>query len=212
MIFQQKGYHWQNVIKYAKFDANEWKEVEMMQEELPRHNISNRVQRKHRWKLPDAGWMKCNVDGSFINEEAPNTGGSVLRDEHGCYRGAVQVEGKRVGTALESELQAILMSLQCCWSKGYRRVIIEGDSQKAIQLLNYQCKHFGLYNWIRDIKWWERRFEGVRYQWIGKEANKVADKLATHQDLNGDTYRFHYYVPCFITNLLHEDYVNSSFH
>lgn len=52
----------------------------------------------------------------------------------------------------------------------------------------------------------------VLYQWIGREANKVADKLATHRSLNDDSYRFYYYVPCFITNLLHEDYVNSSVH
>lgn len=138
MIFQQKSTQWQRIIRYAKLDAQEWKEAEKMQDESLMYKKHPASQNKHRWKRPPEGWMKCNVDGSFLNENMISKAGWIVRDDTGSYRGAVQAEGKIVHTSLESELQAILMALQFCWIKGYRRIIIEGDNQKAMQLLNYQ--------------------------------------------------------------------------
>lgn len=137
MIFQQKGQHWQNVIKYARMDAREWKEAEKLQEDLQNQQTTTLFRREHRWKKPTEGWMKCNVDGSFINENVISNAGWVVINDTGLFKGAVQAKGKMVHTPLESELQAILMALQFCWARGYRRIITEGDNQKAIQLFNY---------------------------------------------------------------------------
>ena len=116
--------------------------------------------------------------------------------------------GGKVGNALDSELQAILMALQHCWMKGYRKIVMEGDCLKAIQILRDKALYFSGYNWIRDIIWWSRRFEDIRFRWVSREANKVADKLAK---TNSSTvsFIFHNYVLLTITNRLREDYVNA---
>ena len=70
------------------------------------------------------------------------------------YKGAAQATGKRVTNPLESELQGILMALQHCWALRFRKIILENDCNKAIDILNGKTLHFSLYNWIREIRWW----------------------------------------------------------
>ena len=111
-----------------------------------------------RWVLPPLGYMKCNVDGSYTSSERDGTAGWVIRDDYGVYNGAAQAVGGKIGSALDAELQAILMALQHCWMKGYRNIVLESDCLKAIQILRDKALYFSGYNWIRDITWWTRRF------------------------------------------------------
>ena len=136
------------------------------------------------------------------------TAGWILRDENGVYKGSVQARGKRVQNALESELQAILMAIQHCWSLGYKQVIMESDCQKAIDILNNKKLHFNHYNWIRDIRWWARKFQSINFKWVSRKANGAADILAKRVE-NGVIFQFHYYVPQFLHAFLHMDHVSS---
>lgn len=81
------------------------------------------------------------------------------RDERGTYRGAVQAIGGKVQSPLESELQAILMAVQHSWSLGYNKICVESDCKKAIDILNSNALNFGLYNWIREIRWWCQKID-----------------------------------------------------
>ena len=128
-----------------------------------------------KWTRPPRGWKKCNIDGSFHKQMTKALAGGVIRDENGVYKGSAQTRGKRVQDALESELQGILMTLQHCWSLGYDQIIIESDCQKEIDILNNKKLHFGYYNWIRDIRWWARKFQNFGFQWLSRNVNKVDD-------------------------------------
>ncbi|RID76078.1 hypothetical protein BRARA_B03073 [Brassica rapa] len=63
-----------------------------------------------------------------------------------------------------------------------------------------------------EIKWWVMIFDEVRFQWTSRGANKCADKLARSRLLQPVDFVFHNYVPTILSNLLHEDDVNSNFH
>lgn len=67
-------------------------------------NNNTTVQSHGHWTRPPQGWVKCNTDGSFINQETLTTVGWVVRDSNGTYRGAAQAIGKQVQRPLESEL------------------------------------------------------------------------------------------------------------
>ena len=153
--------------------------------------------------------MKINVDGSFFNNTMKSKAGWVLRDSEGRYQGGVQATGRCVNNALESELQAILMAMQHAWSRGHLKICIESDNRKAVDIINGLTLHFDAYNWKREIQWWKQQFQTIQIQWIGREGNKVADKLAKHQIEDNVSFKYHYYVPRFITSELHNDYVNS---
>lgn len=110
---------------------------------------------------------------------------------------------------LESELQAILMVLQHCWIQGHHQIVIERDCKKAIDIFNGKLLHFAVYNWTREIRWWSQRFEEITFQWVRREDNRPADKLAKTMLPSISSFYFHSYVPVVITNLLHENYIVS---
>ena len=203
VIFQQKQTAWRYVLQYAQTDANEWRSQNMLQQDqrnLTEHQHQQTTQKK--WRGPDHDWIKCNVDGSFVNADNPSTMGWILRDSNGVYRGAGQASGRRVKNAFESELQALIVAMQHCWSKRYKKVVFESDCQKMVNFLNKQGLHFDGYNWIREIYWWKQQFQDIKFIWIARKGNKVADTLAKSPLPPLQTFVFHFYVPRCISPLL----------
>lgn len=37
------------------------------------------------WERPPSGWLKCNTDGAFYDQQWKGATGAVLRDEHGAF-------------------------------------------------------------------------------------------------------------------------------
>ncbi|CDY56622.1 BnaCnng30780D, partial [Brassica napus] len=68
-----------------------------------------------------------------MNIGVQSTVGWIIRDDNGVHKGAAQASGKRI--------------------------ILENDCSKAIDILNGKTLHFSFYNWIREIKWWVMRFD-----------------------------------------------------
>lgn len=118
--------------------------------------------------------------------------------------------GKQVNSALESEFQAILMTMQHAWSRGFKKLITERDSKKEIDILNNKLLHFDAYNGIREIMWWQQKFEDIQYVWTSRRGNQVADTLTKQGFQQQLLFEYYFYVPGFITNALHKDFVNSS--
>ena len=77
-----------------------------------------------------------------------------------------------------------------------------------MDIINNHMLHFETYNWKREVTRWKEKFE-VRFQWINRKGNKVAEKLAKQTILNDQNFMFHYYVPMMISHDLHNDYVSS---
>lgn len=147
------------------------------------------------WRKPPLGWVKCNVDDSFSAQQQTSTAGWVIRDSNGTYKGAGQANGNHVNNALESEIQALIVAMQNCWSKGY--------CSKMIKILNNEVLQFTGYNWIREVNWWKQKFEDISFMWIGRDGNQVADGLAKNDIPNNVSFLFHHFVPNCITHLLH---------
>lgn len=89
-------------------------------------------------------------------------------------------------------------------------MIFESDCKKAINIFNNRAFHFDPYNWIREMNWWRQQFTEVKFNWIERQGNKVADSLAKQDFQTHENFVFHYYVPRCISSLLHHDYVFSN--
>lgn len=50
------------------------------------HPITQKMtpREKQHWRRPPPGWIKCNIDASFVGEEGRGATGVVLRDEAGA--------------------------------------------------------------------------------------------------------------------------------
>ena len=208
LIFQQKSIHWERVIQLAQDDGKEWNLQNNDQTRMKYGNTNGRSMAS-RWRKPPLGWVKCNVDGSFSAQQQRSTAGWVIRDSNGTYKGAGQANGNNVNNALESELQALFIAMQNCWSKGYRKVQFENDCSKMIKILNNEVLHFTGYNWIREVNWWKSKFEDISFTWIGREGNQVADGLAKKEIPNNISFLYHHFVPNCIIHLLHYDHIRS---
>ncbi|RID48546.1 hypothetical protein BRARA_I05054, partial [Brassica rapa] len=137
-------------------------------------------------------------------------GGWVVRDSNGIFVTTGHAEGKIVYSALEAEFQALLMAIQFCWCQGYTRVIFEGDNKKMIDILKSKALQFGLYNWVREIRWWINKLGEVDLMWTRRQNNMMADGLAKAYLPANIYFQSYYYIPKFVTNHLHKDYVSSN--
>ena len=87
----------------------------------------------HCWTKPPPGYLKLNVDGSFLDGHA--SFGGILRDNDGTwiwgFAGAFPT-----ADALEAELMAIRTDLHVLLDKRISRVLIETDSSQAVNLFH----------------------------------------------------------------------------
>ncbi|KAF7805662.1 aspartic proteinase-like protein 2 [Senna tora] len=129
----------------------------------------------------------CNVDGSYFDSTKAAAVGGVARDASGnflfsfCHRvGLCDIRW--------AELRGVLDGLDLLWSKGFRRVVIESDSEVALDLIKNgvdQSHHVsGLVHQIRSL---------INQNWdaelvhVFREANHAADFMAklSHSLPNG---------------------------
>ncbi|AEE30796.1 putative transcription regulator Others family [Arabidopsis thaliana] len=92
---------------------------------------------------------------------------------------------------LEAELQALLMAMQHTWSKGYRKIIFEGDNRTVESLLNGNTRNFELHNLIIEIQHWRKKFSNAIIKWSFRSTNKAADRLAKGELENNVTFVSH---------------------
>ncbi|BAT99172.1 putative ribonuclease H protein [Vigna angularis] len=136
-----------------------------------------------KWKKPEAGWVKLNVDGSQDLFKGPSAGcGGVVRDSSGKWVGGF---AKKLGSSLkahQTELQAILTGLQFASRMKLKKVVLESDHNSAVRMVENGVKPNHVdYDVVEQIKEKLFRFEGeVRLVVINTMANSVADRLANN--------------------------------
>lgn len=91
--------------------------------------------REVAWKgSPDDNTVALNVDGSCLGNPGRASFGGLLRDHSGAFIfGFFGAAGHT--TILQAELLGLLHGLQCCWERGFRRVVCYSDSLQVIQLV-----------------------------------------------------------------------------
>ncbi|EFH67295.1 hypothetical protein ARALYDRAFT_890908 [Arabidopsis lyrata subsp. lyrata] len=98
--------------------------------------------------------------------------------------------------------------MQCCWSKGFKRMYFEGDNKEVADILNGKKANFAAFNYIREIRAWKNRFEVCCFVWTNRECNKAADTLAKERVPLDSYYHFYSFVPFVIATLLQNDSVH----
>lgn len=134
-----------------------------------------------RWKMPDAGWVKLNTDGSF-SEDGGAGAGMVLRDD----KGAIIFSSCRVlfscREALEAELCACMEGLSLSIQCTDLPIIVEMDSMVAMKMIQAHDVDRSLYSAIvREI------LRRTCITLVSRSQNKVSDSLASFARVEGRT-------------------------
>ncbi|XP_042959541.1 uncharacterized protein LOC122294687 [Carya illinoinensis] len=130
-----------------------------------------------KWRRPNAGRLKLNVDGSSLGNPGLAGGGGILRDSGGKI---VYGFSKHFGNAssVEAELRALLEGVKLCQNLGYTAIDIECDS---IILVNWtrkqKCTAWYLWDYWEELQAVLQHFDfTISHSY--REGNQVADSLA----------------------------------
>ncbi|KAI4313589.1 hypothetical protein L6164_026554 [Bauhinia variegata] len=126
------------------------------------------------------GWVKCNVDGSFLPDNSSAGCGGVCRDAQGkwLYGFAQRID---YYDNTKAETFAIYKGLAEAWRLDYKKVIIESDSESAVDLVNQRSStsDWGLGLLVNQAREYVNKDWEVLILYISRDYNKVADKLAS---------------------------------
>lgn len=131
------------------------------------------------WTPPPIGYVKVNVDGSFLENCSRMGAGGILRDHTGGWIAGFSYP-QTGGDALLAELLAIQRGLELCHTKGFEQIICESDSLEAVQLFSMDSTH-ALHSYaslILQISEALQRTRTISLSHVPRDHNRCADFLA----------------------------------
>nr|KYP46407.1 Putative ribonuclease H protein At1g65750 family [Cajanus cajan] len=139
------------------------------------------------------GLVVINCNG-IITEGRSKLGCGYVLQDHTRRFIAGYISNLGGCSMLVEELKTILLDLQFTWSKGYRRICINSDSQLIIRLPALGCCNSHPYfNIMKSIHNVHNNSKRVIWNHVLKKTNQPVDRLAMYALLaNYDFHVFHF--------------------
>ncbi|KAA8530045.1 hypothetical protein F0562_004754 [Nyssa sinensis] len=145
---------------------------------------------KSKWKAPEVGLFKLNIDGSWSDSDGRGGVGGLVRD---CQGEVIEGFGKMLvdcGSATQVEMFAILHGLIFAKEIGIHDIILEGDSLNSLLAIKSPLEDFsslGIY--VEEVNVAFCFFNWISYAHVRREANAVAHVLACYaKGLENDVF------------------------
>ncbi|CAN1131193.1 Putative ribonuclease H protein At1g65750 [Linum perenne] len=140
-----------------------------------------------RWRRPNkevgwtpgpTDWTVINTDGSVRQPSGTAAAGGVIRNSSGLCSLAFTAN-LGICSITRAELRGIILDLNLAWDAGHRKVLVQSDSQVAVNLLtaDSEASHHHAHEVVQFRELVARSWE-VRLCHIYREGNHVADYLA----------------------------------
>ena len=134
---------------------------------------------KNVWKAPEEGWIKINVDASFIQEREECSLGCVARNSDGKVIWASNRSNIRCKEVFEAESRACLLGLQCIHDSNVSLIVLESDNAGVVEAIGAQNQTKSrLWSLFAEIKRLSLTCKKFVIQKIGREGNLAAHLLA----------------------------------
>ncbi|KAK9030203.1 hypothetical protein V6N11_031633 [Hibiscus sabdariffa] len=157
-----------------------------------------------QWVAPAHGWVCLNTDASVSLPDHLGSLGGVLRGSSGDWlRGYRQSVG--IVSPLNAELWSILVGLKLAFSMGFSRVQVQSDSSVAIRLILDPMAANSFSSLVRRISYLQNLPWSLRFLWVPREMNMVADGLSKIPSLNDFHLQIFDDIPKSIRPLLARD-------
>jgi ribonuclease HI len=102
--------------------------------EAGRPKIQKPVVERGRWKPPDSGFIKINVDAGYNADQKNGSVGVVVRNHEGMLLRATALWFAHAASALILEAEAVRAGIRLAIDMGIQRVIIETDALEVVNL------------------------------------------------------------------------------
>ncbi|XP_059070442.1 uncharacterized protein LOC131860093 [Cryptomeria japonica] len=143
---------------------------------LSRHNS---IKRKGAiWSPPKPDWVKLNFDGASKGNPGPSGIGYVIGDQSGAIIGKM-AKPIPPDTNNIAEFATLLLSLKDCINHGIKNIIVEGDSEIAINAIRKKTTpNWRLQALLESILEILNSLDLFEAKHIYREANTEADALS----------------------------------
>ncbi|MBA0626167.1 hypothetical protein Godav_003881 [Gossypium davidsonii] len=150
--------------------------------------LSARCVQKARWRPLEGSFVKINFYASFQGQLLKSGSGLVGRDSAGQIVGMRMILNDYVPSPFAGEAIACLQGVQMGLDPGFHGVILEGDSLTVVKKLQNKNKDISEINpIIEDVKRAGRGFVECRFNFVGRNTNGTAHRLAKEGLVNGET-------------------------
>ncbi|KAF7802400.1 uncharacterized protein G2W53_041511 [Senna tora] len=140
--------------------------------------IEDTVNESKKWQPPSWRFLKLNVDAS-VRDGGQTRVGCIIRDYMGRCLAAMTKEITGCYSVEMAEALAVYEGMVVAKRMSILNVLVEGDSASVIKLLNGEgmdCTYVSFI--IKDILQLCSSFRSYSFNWVRREANKVAHILA----------------------------------
>ncbi|KAK8675474.1 hypothetical protein V6N13_033540 [Hibiscus sabdariffa] len=133
-----------------------------------------------QWQAPIGDIVKLNFDAAYNAHAKESTSGVICRNDNGFIMTSCVYPHMYVADAFVAEALSCLQAVIFAKELGFRRVVIEGDSQTVIKKKVCSSNADGslISPIVQDIKEASKDFESVAYSFVRREANNAAHTLA----------------------------------
>ncbi|KAL4363202.1 hypothetical protein GQ457_04G035220 [Hibiscus cannabinus] len=132
---------------------------------------------------PPHDWVSLNTDAAVSSSSNFGAIGGVLCGSTGDWLcGYCKSVG--VVSPLNAELWSILEGLNLAWTRGFPRVQVQSDCSAAIRLILDPTAASSSSGLVRRISAWQNRPWSLRFLWVPRETNMVADGLSKLPSMN----------------------------
>lgn len=153
IVWENKTLTLDGAVAWSLKQINEWREVNKKKQEARARSRVSCMMTEQKWKPPDTGELKLNVDASVFKGYHMFRIGMVLRDDQRHF-----IQGKCmrfVGSisVLEAETVGILEALMWVQNMPTRRLTIESDSILSVNAINKAaCNYLELGDLLKQCR------------------------------------------------------------
>lgn len=159
-----------------------------------------------RWTKPQPGWVKINVDGSWVADTDACGIGVVARDSDGAFLAGKALHVTDIFSAVQAEAVAAREGAVMAVERGFPNFVIESDSLQIVTAVRTTTTDRSVIGPIvEDTKSLLATVTGGVTTHIRRTANTVADRLARIGRNIGAILTWFEEPPDFIVDLLFED-------
>lgn len=131
------------------------------------------------WHPPPPNVVKVNIDAAWKMSNQHSGIGLVVRNHRGCSIAGASLLCSH-NSVVEAEADSVVKGLQIARFLNLKNVIIEGDCQEVIRSLSSPTftPNWKILPILNRVKFLLPAFDEVLWNWVPREANRVADAAA----------------------------------
>ncbi|XP_013607736.1 PREDICTED: uncharacterized protein LOC106314409 [Brassica oleracea var. oleracea] len=195
-----------SMINKAVEDMEEWnRRTDMDQREQPHLPM---VRTEAKWEPPPPNWFNYNVDGAWDESKDQCGIGWVSRNHQGEVFWMELRKLPKLRTPIEVEAEALRWAMRTMLRLNFRNVIFVSDSESLVEALREEPLRPSLHTYLQDITHMSKRVTSSKVIFQGREANRVADRIAKEAiSLEISAPKLYTVMPIWLKFYLENDFV-----